>query len=162
MKKVIVALDPGIGGKNATGWAVFRDAYLVGAGLLTSAEKSVEGRITGQLKEARAQMLCGLDQLVIEVPVIYPHSKQLAKPADIVHLSLLAGALMGALDAEVTIMIEPSQWKGQLPKNVIEERVMEALCENERRCLGQLPKTKRHNAVDAVGLGLHHTRRVTK
>jgi hypothetical protein len=98
------------------------------------------------------------DIVWIESQVIYPHSK--ADPNDILTLAREAGRVAGrceAFGAEV-FWVKPSDWKGQLPKEIQHRRVWAALTEAEQAtltqaCRGMAP-SKRHNVLDAVGIGL--------
>ena len=100
----------------------------------------------------------------IESQVIYPRSK--ARPADILKLAQAAGRWAGIYSAlgVPARWVEPAQWKGQIPKPkrgetyIIEKRVLEVLSPPERAvldlgCKG-LCASKRHNVIDAVGIGL--------
>ena len=49
-----------------------------------------------------------------------------------------------------TILVKPAEWKGQVPKKIMNERVLSKLSAQERAIVKD-----NHNAIDAVGLGLH-------
>ena len=101
----------------------------------------------------------------IESQAIYP-GRGGARPADIIKLAQSAGAWAGiyaTLGAEVHWVL-PAQWKGQIPKPkrgetyIVEKRVLAVLSPPERAvlelgCKG-LCASKRHNVIDAVGIGL--------
>jgi hypothetical protein len=98
---------------------------------------------------------------VIERPVIYPRGKQKARPRDVITLAIRAGETGGKLRAagvEVEY-VEPRTWKrGALRKSVSDSRIRAKLSAEEKKvllagCKG-LCKTKAHNVVDAVGIGL--------
>ena len=55
-------------------------------------------------------------------------------------------------------LVEPATWKRQLDKGVAGKRIWRSLTDAERdnaRNLTILSKEKAHNAVDAIGIGLH-------
>lgn len=104
------------------------------------------------------------DELVIERPTIYPHSK--ARPNDIIVLAISAGRLAEKVGAKKETWYLPRQWKGQIPKTkkitdyIIYKRVLNNLSDTEAQTLawmlGVAPTGHDHDVVDAVGLGLHH------
>jgi hypothetical protein len=135
---MLLTIDPG----NATGWALWRRDGLTGCGL-------------GDPRSA-----CDVDwieEVWIESPVIYPRSK--ARPNDIVLLARGAGEWGGRYESEAAVhYVEPATWKGQLPKDVHHARIWSKLNAAEQAivnaaCRGMAP-SKRHNVLDAVGIGL--------
>jgi hypothetical protein len=94
----------------------------------------------------------------IESQVIYPHSK--ADPNDILTLAREAGRVAGSCAAAGATVrwVKPAEWKGQLPKDVCHRRVRALLTDEERAILTRdcrgMPASKRHNVLDAVGIGL--------
>jgi hypothetical protein len=48
----------------------------------------------------------------------------------------------------------PVQWKGSVDKEVHNDRVLKRLTPAEREVIPKLPKSKLHNVIDAIGLGL--------
>lgn len=138
---MLLAIDPGAD----MGWSLF------GTG----------PRSTNELRA------CGLNQfpiitdpfsVLIERPRIYP--KQKARPNDIITLALRAGECGGRFNScgAVVDYVEPHAWKGNVPKAVHHRRVLGALAPQERAILDGalvgIAKSKQHNVLDAVGLGL--------
>lgn len=151
----VIGIDPG----NTTGWAIFFDGLLVGAGTLkkdailpSTADDPVE--ITfGGIAPAAA---------VIELPRVYPHGGK-GDPNDLIDLAVLAGDLAGfyrraGFHVE---LVPPRTWKGTVPKAVHNVRVIEALSAGEIETMPRRPRAKNfdHNMIDAVGLGLWFLRR---
>jgi hypothetical protein len=107
------------------------------------------------------------DELIIEHPTIYPHSK--ARPNDIVTLAITAGRMAQRVGAEKEIWVLPRQWKGSIPKtrNISDylcyKRVLAVLTDSENLtlawALGIIPKAREFDVVDAVGIGLWGLRR---
>lgn len=137
---MLLSIDPGL----ATGWALWSPA-LAGCGL---------GDPPSEFSPS---------DVWIEAPVIYPRSK--ARPADITKLSREAGEWAGryhSVGAQAHY-VRPSEWKGQLPKDVCHARVWAVLDAKEqdivRKALKGMAPSKRHNVLDAVGIGLWVLRR---
>jgi hypothetical protein len=93
----------------------------------------------------------------IELPRVYPGTKAKGDPNDLIAVAAVAGAWAASLPS--VTFLAPSEWKGQLPKRVCEERIRAKLSAREletlERCLGPIPRSLRHNALDAVGIALH-------
>ncbi len=71
-----------------------------------------------------------------------------ATPQDLMDLNVIAGA-MG------TEWVTPSEWKGHVPKDIHQPRILKALDARERALvLFVNPPSLRHNAIDAIGIGL--------
>jgi hypothetical protein len=105
----------------------------------------------------------GADSLVIEIPRVYPGARQEVPPNDLVRLALRAGEVKGlyrSISVE-THELFPRDWKGGLDKDTSHYRVLAVLTEQERALVeaAKLPKTKKHNMLDAIGVGLHHLKR---
>lgn len=101
---------------------------------------------------------------VCEVPQIYrgsPVNKQ-----SLLTLAFDAGFLTGLFNTCRRTLVHPRQWKGQTPKEADHDRTLKILDMYERRVLeedlAKYPKSKRHNLLDAVGLGLWHLDRRPK
>lgn len=134
----LLTIDPG----EQTGWALWWKGKMNACGL-------------GGL---RLNILVYVDQAYIECPKIYPHTK--ARPNDLIKLARLVGRyeqFCEDLGAEVQV-ISPSDWKGQLSKDVSNARTWTTLNESERqiftRNCGDLSPSKKHNVLDAIGIGL--------
>ncbi len=116
--------------------------------------------------------ILGLEELVIEMPFIYPRGKRNHKtgvdrainPNDIVRLALCVGRITGVattISDPKIVYYKPFDWKHQLPKDVHHERIKRALSEVElARC--ELPKAKKAqlDLWDAVGLGQFHVQQL--
>lgn len=134
---MLLAIDPGL----AMGWAVF-------------------------LREPKIQLVrCGLndlpadyystDPVVIECPQFYKTSN----PTAIAGLLRLVGRLEERVtQAGGTVkLVSPHQWKGNVAKPVMLARIVSKLTPAELGVLDRcgVSKGKRHNVVDAIGIGLH-------
>ena len=65
----------------------------------------------------------------------------------------------GGLSVRVT-SYTPQAWKGQVPKEIMNQRVLGRLIESELSSLPAYPKSKMHNVLDAIGIGLKHLKRL--
>ncbi len=155
MKSPLLAIDPGAN----QGWALFMEGI----------PKGTRAKTEWHLYK------CGLDvvpmeihpgAVVIEKPVIYPHSK--SRPNDIITLAIAAGVSIGQLMGrwegleDKVRWIEPRLWKGTINKAVMTQRIMNLLHPREQGMISQLaiPASKLNNVLDAIGLGFYVTGRL--
>jgi hypothetical protein len=94
--------------------------------------------------------------IVGERQVVYPGAKGLkTNPNDLLDLAMCAGAFYGALcvDLRATLrLVEPAEWKAQVPKEITRERIKAILTPQE---IGRIRKGgEMHNVWDAIGIGL--------
>lgn len=135
MASRLVSVDPG---KNACAWADFRDGVLEDCGLDPGLP------------------FPGPDLLVVELPQIYQQRKQKGDPNALVDLAFAAGVFTSGamgIDTEL-LLVRPRAWKGTRPKHVCNKITLNALTEEEKARIPNLPKTKLHNVLDAIGIGL--------
>lgn len=133
----LVAIDPG----KEAGIAYFEKGLLVNAELVNNA--------LDHRDRERAAVL------VVEIPVIYPHSP--ADPASLVKVAFSAGLLVGFFHVDELIKIDPHGWKGDRPKDVDNRYTMSKLGPVEVTIVNtSTSRGKLHNVIDAVGLGLWH------
>lgn len=93
----------------------------------------------------------------IELPQVYTQSKWKGDPNDLIQLALVVGAL--AYDTQATLY-RPSEWKKQVPKEIMGKRILERLSLTEREAIRECPARHKHNVLDAIGIGLHHLKRL--
>lgn len=140
-----LAIDPGID----TGWAYFRSAEeLLACGL-------------GDPCELKGQPV---RLVIIEKPVIYENRLMkggVRSSNDIVTLALQAGEYRGHFRRVVgahVALVTPGSWKGQVPKDIHNARVMGSLSPANKAIvdgsLRYVAPSKRNNVIDAVALGL--------
>ncbi len=138
---MLLAIDPGAD----TGWALF--------------------------DSCRRLMACGLGQptgiypraVVIECPKLRPRGEK--NPNAILLVARNAGEWGGRYKDAVVAYVTPNEWKGSTPKDVSGKRTLGKLDPKELAILeaafaahpgrnGMAP-SKRHNVLDAIGIGLH-------
>ena len=170
----LLAIDPGL---RNMGVAVFEDGTLVFA-------DNIKGSPATELSDAIYDMakavisleeLKGVTEVVSELPQIYRVSK--GDPNDLINICLPACIVIGHTKLKPTL-VYPRQWKGQLPANVCAGRILTKLTEKEREAIDWLESFEntlkkcvkegreiggvKHNAIDAVGIGLYHLGRFGK
>lgn len=131
-----LAVDPGLD----TGWALFHSSgELAACGL--------NGPPFG----------CARD-VVIERPQVYPSHP--VPPNDLITLAVQVGRYAGAAEATGASVrtCVPHEWKGNLPKDICARRIVRALKARELSAVTDMeatvPAAKRHNVIDAIGIGL--------
>jgi hypothetical protein len=135
---MFLAVDPG----NDTGWAVFdEDGRLTGCGL------------------GQGWPVLGVSRAILERPQVYRAGKSKGDPNDLITLAIGLGRYVERLEASgvATVLVLPTTWKGQVPKNVHHPRIKAALNLSEKviadRAVGVVGERKGENVLDAVGLG---------
>jgi len=157
----LLALDPGIRG---CGVALFRDRTLGWCAYVRSGSKAPD--LLGVLDMAQA--VVGwvepqeVHQLAVEWPQVYAGSKQKGDPNDLIALAGVVAAVCTRFPGAVVTRYKPRDWKGQVPKEVIQARILgdvrpgrlsieEVSAFRDAAC----PPSLQHNVLDAIGIGLH-------
>jgi hypothetical protein len=104
-----------------------------------------------------------LDLLVVEHPVIYPGmpSKDLN---DLIDVATVGAAVNSALylNANAYQTVFPAEWKGNVPKKTMLERIKSRLTPEELKRCEFTNKSDNEDLLDAVGMGLWHSGRLNK
>lgn len=161
-----VFIDPG---KNGCGYSVFEGRELLHAGYTGGYGGQVHPMMepAGAL-ERELEELANVfgerrfaDIVVIEVPQVYDTAKQRGDQRDLIDLAVVVGSLlhMAATYARGGLLVRPSEYKGQVPKDICEKRTRAALSTDELSRV-ELPKagSLHHNVWDAIQLGLWRVR----
>lgn len=159
----ILAIDPGL---QATGWAVLSDktGALLACGL---ARPFTQLSRTETIAELRLKILKIWEQrvgfsknpavLAVEMPQIYQQKLLKGDPNDLIPLSVMSGLLWASFSPGKCFLPRPASWKGQVPKEVMQERIVAGLDAREKKVLAEdihvVPKHLRHNVYDAIGIG---------
>ncbi len=98
--------------------------------------------------------------VVIERPVIYPNSP--VAPMTMMDLTLFVGALTIVLECKDVLLPTAREWKGKQQKEETKDELL-SICDsyskkNIVRDLESIALHKRHNAYDAMGLGIYALR----
>jgi hypothetical protein len=138
----LLAIDPG---GACLGWALFEDGVLIEVGLSRTKEQ-----LTGARARHHALILPkARGGRVVSEMMRYRGSRSGIPPQDLVELNLIAGHVGSE-------WVYPDEWKGRVPKEIHQPRILKALTPEELYLVeGVRPPTLRHNAIDAVGIGLY-------
>lgn len=135
----LISIDPG----EKAGIAVFYDQRLVRVELVVGAVD-------------RGWVWSGPYGLpvVCEMPQKYVGS--IIDMQTLLTLSFSAGYLVSSTQPSSLSLVFPREWKGQRPKQVDNAFTLRVLCDQERHILeaSGIPRSQRHNVIDAIGLGL--------
>lgn len=166
---VTVALDPSV---RDAGLAAFGDAgRLVLAAVLRTTLAAVEHSDLVraiEMAELAAELLAvrflarQRMQLVSEWPQVHMAGRSKGPGSDLLPMAGVAGSVAMALRQRFDLVgicqVVPSGWKGQMTKDVVTGRVTSRLSEEERAIMAagmaEAPPSVRHNAIEAVGIGL--------
>ncbi len=109
----------------------------------------------------------GHARILIEKPQVYvtPYSK--GDPNDLITLAIQVGRYVEICSlctrCDITLVF-PKEWKGQVPKEMHNARILKALSQKETQVLNEhtakIAKGKMHNVYDAIGLAKYHHARV--
>lgn len=164
MTEMRVCVDPGIRGCGA---AIFLGGSLLKAAYVPAGPDG-DGVVGRAVQSARAVVVWigqqNLDwgpswngypiRLVIEWPQVYRAGRGRGDPNDLLGLAAVDGALAAiCLDYKVVTYL-PREWKGQVPKDVMVERIKSRLTPEELTRVELPAKSLQHNVYDAIGLGL--------
>lgn len=146
----IVAIDPGI---NFCGVASFKNKNLVYCKLINTKEFLGHTGVFLNSKDIK---------YYIELPQIYQQKLWIGNPNDLINLAVIVGRLQQILGAKETELISPHLWKGSVKKEIMLKRIRKLLTIKEKKLFLDLvlPKSKAHNVLDAIGLGLWAVRRL--
>lgn len=139
----LLAIDPGV---KKHGVAFFDDGELRSCAKAAS-EQLLEG------------VLIRYDELVIEVPRAYGlRGGKGEDKNDLIDLAFEAGRIVGLLRPVTLYVTTPSNWKAQVPKEIVHNRCRRVLSPFEAHLLEGMD----HNVWDAVALGLWHLKRISR
>lgn len=146
-----ITVDPG----KDTGIAVWKRGILDWAGLARGTWHEAARVATEKLRTRYDEELLNDAEMLFEAPQFYGTGGK--KENDLVGLLLLSGALAGYLNLEPgsVSFVHVRDWKGQVPKNVMVNRIKKKLSRAEIARIDTVAKTLQHNIYDAVGIGLH-------
>lgn len=137
----VLAIDPGV---KYLGWAHAVCGVIVQCGYLAGV--------------VNAKGFAGMaDVCIIEKPQQYAISK--ARRKDVTDLTLSAGEIKAYVSAPNTLLWEPREWKGQVPKKIHQARILAAMKPAETAIL-PVRKTEQGHVIDACGLVLRYLGRL--
>jgi hypothetical protein len=159
----IICIDPGL---NGTGWAVFdrEDGpirFPIASGSISVERKKhpwwTECKIIAELIRNQMQHY-GCFGVYIELPKFFESAgagMSAARDGDLVRLSVLTGMIFGACSSQMLVSsivpVAITDWKGQLPKEMCNDRVVKKLRTVYPKWK---PSTNTTHELDAIGIGL--------
>jgi hypothetical protein len=158
---VLVSIDPGL---RHCGVAVFEYGKLIHATLVDNpidgeSDAPVWAGMTKAVHDHLANNYYRPNVLVLEKPQVYVGGRGKGNPNDLISLACIVGGLASVIYAPEKKAYLPRIWKGQVPKEIHNTRVLAKLTDAERVVMPDLPASKLHNVIDAVGLGLYEVER---
>lgn len=159
----LISIDPG---RDHVAAAFWRECRLQRCILLaTPGDQDLGIVVSGLLRSAEATsawMDASAGHAVVEYMCHHP-GRAASQARDLIDVSI-SGVAIAARLAQTISFIAANQWKGQAPKPVIQRRVLERLDERESAVLAEallaIRRGRHHDIYDAVGIGLHHLRRL--
>lgn len=146
----MLAIDPGT---KAIGWAKF-DAH----GLVECGVAATTCRETYLALSSLTKQIPGDADVWVEC-MSARDSDTVRRSQDILNVQWMGAAIAAALSYPgLPHPVTPLEWKGSVPKEIHHQRVEKRLTLIEKeimdRCLEGVPSKLRHNAIDAIGIGL--------
>lgn len=161
-----LAVDPGL---RVCGVSLFEGKYLYKAWLAKNPLRKGRGpdawnRMAEEVCRSwirRAPKHCGqLHSLVVEVPQVYWRSGRGGNAADLIELAGVVGATTATIPVLNRAHYLPRAWKGQVPKEIHNRRVLKKLSDDELPAMEKTSTSLQHNVVDSIGLGLFYLGRM--
>lgn len=166
---MILALDPGYAQGNGAGWAAFDATGLWCCGYVRGPAAKTGSVLERALVVAREVCMRApdvIDELVSEWPKMYRPDGQKGDQNDLPGLAACAAAVAALYDSTVRVTAYlPHEWTGGLTEEQLNARILSRLAPDEQAVLeigARRPTAKEldQNALDAVGIGLHHLGRL--
>lgn len=155
---MILSIDPGL---RTTGVALWQNSLLVEAKLLQGDKKANGSEAWRAIGYALIPMVNALvERVIVELPQVYVASRSKADPNDLIQLAAVVGTIGGMLRDVPMQTVLPRQWKGNIDKAIMVERIQSKLSAKEKGVV-KLPSAKSlsHNVWDAIGVGLWYLKR---
>ena len=97
-------------------------------------------------------------RLAIELPQVY-HDEIETDQNDLIDLAAVVGEVCRAFLEAVAVVYLPAEWKGQVPKKIVHERMWKRLSPEEvavvpKAVRGKRRKSLLHNMYDGISIGL--------
>ncbi len=139
--EVFVSVDPGVHASGMAWWTY---------GKLAQVEYCKPGHNILQIAT----------DLIIEVPQVYQGRAQKGDPNDLITLAVEVGRITTLFPNHR--LVKPRDWKGNIKKEMMLKRIIKTLTTEELLMVKalKLPKSKVHNVLDALGIGLWYLGRL--
>lgn len=158
---LLFCVDPGLRG---CGVAMFKGGTLIDASYVKNPVDSGRGYAAHRALGREVGHIAALsDRVVIEHPRVYPGSaQQKGDLNDLLDVVAVGAAIAARAYTSDIATVFPSDWKGQVPKETMTERIRRSLTDTERATIQKCPASLMHNVLDACGIGLHALGRLNK
>jgi len=156
-------VDPGLRG---CGVAIFKGGNLSGA--LYVPNSITDGRgynaHAAMGAEVHSYLFASITgKIIIEHPRIYPGSaQQKGDLNDLIDVACVGAAISAMFPVGTVETVFPADWRGQVPKEVMTERISRAISNDERRGIEKCYASLMHNVLDAIGIGLWKLGRINQ
>lgn len=158
---MLLSVDPGLHGCGVAAWHISPTIPLSWAGYVKNPGTKWHAMVGAVDEEIRRRFGFLPNHLVIELPQVYVRSRSKGDPNDLIMLAGLVGAFVYNFDSrDGHKLYKPAEWKGQVPKDIMETRIKGRLSEAELHAVELPARSLAHNVWDAVGLGLAHLGRL--
>jgi hypothetical protein len=119
----LIALDPS---KRASGWAYFEGGLLIKAGVACTTKKDSDLAVVLALAAdlIDAGIWSGTANMVAEWPQVYTGAQSKGDPNDLLWLTAVLGAAVSEMNPLSLKLYRPSEWKGQVKKEIHNLRVL--------------------------------------
>lgn len=164
---MIVSIDPGLRTCGVALWS--DDNTLINADLVKGSTKDknamawcgIADSVAFFIEQSMDLNIDRLTKVCIELPQIYVRSRSKGDPNDLIQIAAVVGSICSLLciPPEACQIIKPAEWKGQVPKDVVENRCKNVLTKDELSKVAKVTKSLQHNVWDAVGIGLWFLKR---
>jgi hypothetical protein len=148
---IILAIDPG----KLTGWAILAGGLLHSCGLASVV--SFDAPLT-----AFPDVYPADHDLIIEAPEQYASGP--LKGIDITQLAFKIGRIREHYKRATAATVLPKDWKGQVPKEIHNARVMASLNPGERHLatgyMRDVAEAQKNNVIDAIGIGVWYAKKL--
>lgn len=148
----LLAVDPG---KKHAGVAIFKNGQLSFATLARADNPLAVAMEVERIYRCSRNMSdpATADVLVVERQQVYPGIRK-ADPNDLLPLAECVGAVNALIYAPIRRLPLPKDWKGSTPKDIFSARIESGMSRLDLEAVDpKVPKSLRHNVIDAIGLG---------
>ncbi len=155
----LICVDPGLRG---CGVAEFEGYDLKRAAYVKNPVETGRGYAAHQAMGTAVGLWRGSPtKALIEHPRIYPSAaQQKGDLNDLLDVVAVGAAIAAYIPNVVTVF--PADWKGNVPKDAMTERIRRAITDEERARIEKCPANLMHNVLDAIGIGLWKLGRINK
>jgi Holliday junction resolvasome RuvABC endonuclease subunit len=150
-KSPYMAVDPGL---NGTGWVVFKNTkdpmFLANGVINFRNDEEWDVRVLSFVHVlATLAEDWNVSKVYCEYPAYFDSAagQMVAKKGDLLKLTFLVGCIAGFLHPTPVVLVPVHVWKGQLPKEIVKQRIVKIL--GSKKC-----KSLKSHDYDATGIGL--------